>query len=202
MKEISYLRIMQFLPNHHRFFTILYYCLILLFVSNIFHCKKEDVERIESDKESGSQVALRTFTRIQYSNEGDMEWKLNAKESYVFSEEDRTVFYNMKFFQYEDGKMSSEVESDWGEINHTSKKLELKGNIFLTTPDKKTLKTEYLIYDIETEELTTDEEVAIYSSGTFIRGKGLRAQRDLNQFTILKPSAITRGGENPFQKEE
>lgn len=167
----------------------------------VIGCGEEEVEKIESDKESGSQVALRTFTRVKYTEDGSIEWKLIAKESYVFSEEDRTVFYDMNFFQYDDGKVTSELESDWGEINHTSKKLELKGNIYLVTPDKKTLKTEYLIYDIDTEELTTDEEVSIYSSGTFIRGMGLRAKRDLNQFTIIKPSAITRGGQNPFQKD-
>ncbi|MCC5816321.1 MAG: LPS export ABC transporter periplasmic protein LptC [Leptospira sp.] len=182
-------------------FSIANAILWILILGIGMQCKDEDIERIDSDKESGSQIALRTFTRVKYSEEGVLEWKLNAKESYVFPEEDRTVFYEMKFLQYENGKLSSELESDWGEINHTTKKLELKGNIFMVTPDKKSLKTEYLNYDLETEELTTDAEVAIFSAGTYIEGKGLRAQRDLNTYTIIKPSAVTRGGQNPFQKD-
>jgi LPS export ABC transporter protein LptC len=107
----------------------------------------------------------------------------------------------LDFNQYDGGKLTSELSSDRGEVNHSTKKLSLKGNIFLITPDKKSLKTQTLEYDINTEELTTDDDVKIYSSGTFISGKGLRAKKALNQFTVLKPTAITQGGENPFKKD-
>lgn len=164
-------------------------------------CQDQPVERIESDKESGSQIALRNYTRSKYTNDGVLEWVLNAKESYVFPAEDRTVLYELKFLQYDGGKLSSELESNWGEINHTTKLLELKGKIHLVTPDRKSLKTEYLHYNLETQEVSTDEEVLIYSSGTSIRGMGLRAKRDLNQYTILKPTAITHGDGNPFKND-
>ncbi|WCL47908.1 LPS export ABC transporter periplasmic protein LptC [Leptospira sp. GIMC2001] len=179
---------------------ILFSIFFSLFFTNV-NCSKKEIEKIESDKESGSTVALRKFERVYYDDNGVKEWRLIAKESYIFSEEDRTVFYDMQFFQFEEGKITSELESDWGEVNHTTKKLVLKGNIFLITPDKKSLKTEFLNYDLETQELTTDEEVQIYSSGTSIRGMGLRAKKDLNQFTIIRPTAVTRGGENPFKKD-
>lgn len=164
-------------------------------------CKKDEVERIESDLESGSQVALRHFTRTTYKEDGTMEWKLIARQSYTFAEEDRTIFYDMKFFQYEKGKVTSELTSDWGEINHTTRLLVLKGNIFLVTPDRKSLKANVLDYNLDTEELSSEGDVSIYTSGTSIQGKGLRAKRDLNQYTIIKPTAITHGGENPFKKD-
>ncbi len=184
------------LQQNRKFLVIVWVIFCIL-----YSCRSENLEKIESDKESGSQIAIRNFVRTKYKPDGSREWKLVAAESYVFPDEDRTVFYNLNFLQYDKGKLSSELKSDWGEINHTTKKLELKGNIFLTTPDRKYLKTDSLSYDLDTEELVTDEDVAIYSSGTFIQGKGLRAKRDLGEFTILRPSAVTRGGRNPFQKD-
>jgi LPS export ABC transporter protein LptC len=172
---------------------------ILSFI--LIGCQKEVAERIESDKESGNQVALRNFSRMNYKENGILEWKLVARESYVYTKEDRTVLYNLHFIQFEDKKVTSELKSDWGEVNHTTKLLLLKGNIHLTTPDNKSLQTDELSYNLETEELVSDSDVSVYSSGTSIRGRGLRAKRDLNQFTILKPAAITRGGANPFKKD-
>lgn len=176
--------------------------LIFILLLSVFnYCNRFEAYRVEEEKESGAGLTLRNFQRIQYKNTGIKDWILIANESYIFPEEDKTIFYSMVFYQYEKGKLSSELKSNWGEINHTTKKLELKGNIFLITPDKKSLKTEHLFYNMETEELTTDSEVELYSMGTYIKGKGLRAKRDLGEYTILYPTAVTRGGKNPFLKD-
>jgi LPS export ABC transporter protein LptC len=179
----------------------LIFCFLFLSIINT-NCNKNTALRIDKEKESGSQISLRKFSRISYNEEGKKQWKLNADESFIYPKEDKTIFYGLDFNQYDGGKLTSELSSDRGEVNHTTKKLNLNGNIFLITPDRKSLKTQTLEYDINTEELTTDDDVKIYSSGTFIAGKGLRAKKALNQFTVLKPTAITQGGENPFKKDK
>lgn len=180
---------------------LIFFFLLLLMVNLLLSCKKNDALRIESEKESGSQISLRNFTRTSYLTDGKKEWILKSEESFIFPKEDRTVFYKLNFTQFEDDKISSKLTGNRGEVNNTTNILTVEGDIFLITPDKKSLKTESLTYSIDTEELTTDDEVLIYSAGTTIAGKGLRAQKALNQFTVIKPSAITRGGENPFKKE-
>lgn len=173
----------------------------LLLGTILIQCKKNNTLRIDSERESGSQISLRNFVRTSYQIDGKKEWVLKAEESFIFPKEDRTIFYNLNFTQFENDKVSSKLTGKRGEVNNTTKILTLEGDIFLITPDQKSLKTESLTYSIDKEELTTDDEVLIYSSGTTIAGKGLRAKKALNEFTVIKPSAITRGGENPFKKE-
>lgn len=130
-----------------------------------------------------------------------MLWKLTAGESFTYiGEEDKTILYNLNFDQYEDGKFKNNVKGDRGEINHSEKKLYLSGNIVLKTDDDKTLWAEELEYDLNEKKLYSENKVKILSSGTIIRGKGLRADKNLNKFTILKPEGVSR--ENPFSKEE
>ncbi|EMF97531.1 hypothetical protein LEP1GSC123_1549 [Leptospira borgpetersenii str. 200701203] len=75
----------------------------------------------------------------------------------------------------------------------------LEGKVFLRTDDNKTLVAKAMEYNMDTKKLVSDSEVTVSADGTTIRGIGLRADKDLNKFTILKPSAITQGGTNPLK---
>ena len=164
-------------------------------------CKKETAIKIEKEKESGSTISLRNFTRDSFDQDGVIVWKLKAEESFVFFEENRTVFYSLIFDQFEKGKLDSTLKGDRGEVNHTTKKLNVKGNIFLITTDKKTLEAEELLYNIEDKTLVSEKAVVVTTGGTVIRGVGLRADKNLNKVTILKPTAISREG-NPLEKKK
>jgi LPS export ABC transporter protein LptC len=146
-------------------------------------------------------VSIRNFTRISYKSDGSLEWTLDAGESFVYPVEDRTILYDLIFRQFEEGKLKSSLEGKRGEVNHTNKELIIKGSIHLVTEDKKELFTEELNYNLETKELKSDTDVKILSGGTIIEGRGLRAEKELNRFTILKPKAITRDGIIPFQSK-
>jgi|GEM_PF-3693820 len=146
-------------------------------------------------------VSLRDFIRISYKEDAVLDWKLRAKESYIFPSENRTIIYEIDFEQYEKGTLQSRIIGKRGEINHSTKSVALEGRVDLVTYDGKRLQTENLNYDLENKTLKTDAEVIITSEGTTIRGKGLRGDRELNKFTILKPLAVTRGGTSPLKNK-
>ncbi|MCC6274448.1 MAG: LPS export ABC transporter periplasmic protein LptC [Leptospiraceae bacterium] len=168
----------------------------------IFHfCKKDKGIKIEKERESGSTISLRNFTRDSFDKDGVMVSKLKAEESFVFFEENRTVFYSLIFDQYENGKFDSSLKGDRGEVNHTTKKLNVKGNIVLDTVDRKRLEAEELLYNIDDQTLVSEKPVTVNSNGTVIHGIGLRADKNLNKVTILRPTAISREG-NPLEKNK
>lgn len=175
---------------------------LFIFVLFFFLCKEKEYLRIESEKESGSMVSMRNFERASYKETGELEWKLKGAESYVFPKENRTVVYGFEFIQFEKGKNKSSLTGNRGEINHTEKSVELSGNVKVKTDDGKYIESESLHYDLEDKTLTSDADVLVYSDGTTIRGKGLRADKSINKFTILKPSAITVGGSSPLKEKE
>lgn len=173
---------------------------IICILASLFfqNCKKNNSLRIENERESGSTITIRNFTRDSFNTKGDLVWKIKSEEAFVYLKENKSIFYKLDFDQFEKGKIKSELKSDRGEINHQTKKLHLNGNIHLITDDKKHLKTEELNYDLNEEKLNTDKEVLILMKGTTIRGLGLEADKGLNSIKILKP--IGNSTENPVIK--
>ncbi|MCE9500769.1 MAG: LPS export ABC transporter periplasmic protein LptC [Leptospira sp.] len=174
------------------------YLFILFFNQS---CTQKKSMKIENERESGSTISIRNFRRNAFDDKGTLLWKLKSEESFVYLLENKTIFYNILFDQYENGRLKTSVTGDRGEVNHTTKKLTLKGNIVLKSENSKTLSTDELLYDLDGKKLTTDSSVIVSGNGTVIRGIGLRADKDLNKVIILKPTAVTRGGGNPFKKD-
>ncbi|TGK04238.1 LPS export ABC transporter periplasmic protein LptC [Leptospira langatensis] len=158
--------------------------------------------RVEGEREQGSTVSFKNFQKDQYDENGTLLWKLKAEEAYLFSDKKMYILYGVDFDQYENGKFKSKITGDKGVINQSEKSMELQGNIFLRTDENRTLKAKSLHYNDETKELTSNEEVVINASGTYIRGVGLKADKDLNKFTIIRPTAITQGGANPLSSTD
>ncbi|MCG6168022.1 LPS export ABC transporter periplasmic protein LptC [Leptospira sp. FAT2] len=183
--------------NLLRIFFLLIACGLSSFL--FANCKKVNYERVEKERESGANVSIRNFKREAYDAQGQLQWELRAEESYVYVNDNKTIFYNIDFDQYEGGKFKSKLLAEKGEINHKTRLMILEGKIFLRTEDNKTLIAKTMEYNMDTKKLVSDSEVTVSADGTTIRGIGLRADKDLNKFTILKPSAITQGGTNPLK---
>ena len=174
---------------------------IILVLILLLDCQEKKIQRVDGDREIGATVTVRNFHRENFDKAGVINWKLDADESYVFASQNRTVLYNFNFEQYENGKPHSNMTCEKGILDHSEKSLVLSGNIVLNTSDDRTLKTEELYYNLDEKTLSTDSKVILYSEGTTIYGTGLRADTNLKKFTILRPDAITRGG-NPFKPNE
>ena len=165
-----------------------------------FHCKKNTAERILEERESGSTIVLRNYTRISYNEKGVMLSRLKANESYIYPTEKNTILYGIHYEQFDNGKFSNLVIGDRGTVNHTTKKLDLKGNVSVESKDKRVLKTESIFYDMEQKTIESNDKVTILTDSTKIEGIGLRADQNLNKYTILKPIGVTRGNANPLKK--
>ncbi|TGM59841.1 LPS export ABC transporter periplasmic protein LptC [Leptospira adleri] len=170
-----------------------------LFAGQFVDCKKTNYERVEKERETGASISIRNFKREAYDQDGKLQWELRAQESYVYVNENKTIFYNIDFDQFENGKFKSKLLGEKGEINHKTRLMKLEGKIFLRTDDNKILTAKQIEYNMDTKKLESNSEVTVSADGTTIHGVGLRADKDLNKFTILKPSAITQGGTNPLK---
>ncbi|XDD55737.1 LPS export ABC transporter periplasmic protein LptC [Leptospira sp. WS4.C2] len=174
---------------------------ILFFVLAMVHCKDKEYLRVDSEKESGSMVSMRNFSRSSYKESGELEWKLKGAESYIFPKENKTIVYGFEFKQLEKGNVTSSMTGDRGEINHSTKTVIISGKVRLKTNDGKYIESESLTYNLEEKTLSSEDDVLVYSDGTTIRGKGLRADKSLNKFTIIQPKAVTVGGSNPLKEK-
>ncbi|HNN79909.1 MAG TPA: LPS export ABC transporter periplasmic protein LptC, partial [Leptospiraceae bacterium] len=91
--------------------------LISIILSILFQCKKKNSLRIENEKESGSTISLRNFTRDAFNEKGELVWILKAEEAFVYVNDGKSIFYGLHFDQYENGKIKSKLIGDRAEID-------------------------------------------------------------------------------------
>ncbi len=173
------------------------YLFVFLFISA--GCKKNRVERVQGDRESGSAITIRNYQRISVNDKGEMLWKLKAEETYFFKEDNRTVLYKIEADQLEKGKSKSRMKADKGYLDRKNEILKVSGNIYIRTNDGKELTGEEMDYNIAKELLTSDKRVVIRTGKTVIRGRGFEADNSLNKFKIIHPEGVTVGTDNPFK---
>lgn len=116
--------------------------------------QKENSLRIENERESGSTISLRNFTRDAFNEKGDLIWKLKAQEAFVYVNDNKSIFYGLDFDQYEKGIVKSKLTGDRAEIDQKAKTLVVNGNIDLITEDSRHLKAEELTYNLKAKRLT------------------------------------------------
>ncbi len=174
----------------------------ILFLISFFHlidCKKENATKVSGSTEVGSTITLRNFSRDAFDLEGNLKWKLFAKETFFFVKESKTILYDVFVEQYEKGKVTASIKADKGEILQKDGLMKVYGNILLKTHDGKILEGEELLYNTQDETIQSDKRIKIISQGTIIRGVGLEADKGLDKYKILKPEAVTFSG-NPLRK--
>lgn len=172
---------------------------VLFFIIFLVDCKKNFTTQVDSPKEQGSTITLRNFSRDAIDLEGNLKWRLFAKETFYFEKESKTILYDVFVEQFEKGKVKASIKADKGEILQANGLMKVYGNILLKTGDGKILETEELLYNTQEETIRSDKRIKIISQGTIIRGIGLEADKGLDKYKILKPEAVTFSG-NPLRK--
>lgn len=78
----------------------------------------------------------------------------------------------------------------------------ITGNILISVPEKQlTIRTEQLSYDMKQEIIFTDLPIVIAHKSHELKGIGLRATRDLTQYTITMPNGTAEIDQAPVLKD-
>lgn len=153
---------------------------------------------METEREEGSDITLRDYVRYAYDDAGVLKWKLFSKDTYYFNKEAKTLIYEVYAEQYEKDKIKAKIWADKGEILQSEDLMRLTGNVKMITTDGKQLETEELTYNTTEEIVKSEKKVVIRTQGTVIRGTGFEADKNMDKYKILKPEAVSVGG-NPLQ---
>ncbi|MDX1958152.1 MAG: LPS export ABC transporter periplasmic protein LptC [Leptospiraceae bacterium] len=172
---------------------------IIFILLTLVSCKKNNAIRVENDRESGSTITIRNYSREAFNLKGELQWTLKAKETYVYSGGEFTKLYTIYAENFEKGKRKSFITADRAEIDKKENKMKVMDNVVLKTLDGKRVEALELVYDMEKETLHSDKDVVITTKGTVLRGEGLEADNSMNKYKILKPKAVTSEGENPLK---
>ncbi len=173
--------------------SILFFA-VLLFVS----CAKLTEADNQKIKEALNESAFTT----SYSKNIDMDiledgtLKLNLKGSAAKSyTADNTEFTALTgpihISIYEAEELQSEVYSDSAFYNSSSSIFELFGSVKVFTQNGKRLRTDNLIWERNTDQISTEDAVIIITKTDSINAKGLTGASDLSEYTLHEVTGQT-----------
>ena len=158
-----------------------------LIILSLSSCGKEKPEKskISGEKYFPDQ-AIENFT-LTHTNQGEKEWELEADRAEIYEKERKTIVHGLKLKFYDQGKITSILTANRGEISSPSGDMEVKGDVVVTSEREGiTLNTESLKWDARRRKIFTDDFVRQEKAETIITGQGLESDAELERLVIKK----------------
>lgn|GEM_PF-1289452 len=137
----------------------------------------------KGEASSEGSSASRLF--MSSSDKGVPQWALVAGSAALFDRSDLLLMNVPELSLYEDGRKSSEISADKAEMDTSTKKTKLTGNVKLfSSGDNIHLATTELFYDPSGKKIYTPGNVVITRDTTVITGKNFSASSDMSRAEI------------------
>lgn len=166
----------------------------------LFSCENE-IEKVKvfaSNEETPVEVGENV--ELIYSDSAIIKMKLNATrlESY----DTDSPYVEMKdgvqvIFYDKYGDEESRLTSEYAIRRETGGIMEARNDVVVINKNGETLNTEHLIWDENTEKITTNEFVKITTEDEIIYGDGLEANQDFTKYKIMNIKGTIQIKEEP-----
>lgn len=165
-----------------------------LFVGVLFACVNDPKEIEALADQEGKPLQSIKEAEIHYSSKGLVVAQLNAPTLNNYEGEEGQVEYSempdgveVKIFDsllQVTTRLTSNYAIDSGAVG----KMEARDDVVVINEKGEQLNTEHLVWDKETEKITSDVYVKITTDGQVLEGEGLIANQDFSNYRILKPT--------------
>jgi LPS export ABC transporter protein LptC len=162
---------------------------ILIFAGMLFSCKNDpkQVEELSRKDNQSSETAI--DIEILYSSSGNIRMKLNApllkrypgdKPYTEFPKGIKVIFYDSIM------RPETQLTSQYAINREFEKIMEAKKDVVVINEKGEILNTEHLIWNQETETISTEEFVKITTADEVIMGHGMEADQQFTRYKIKK----------------
>lgn len=148
------------------------------------------------DQKKPAQQEVKDFSFVQYKEGGDQKWKMNGKSAEVLDTEVKIEY--LSALSFGQGTMLK-LRARQGTFDKGENLVHLKDNVVVASTDGTKLSTDYLVWDAETRNVSTDTSVNIKRhdmdiTGTGavcdIEGKTAELKQDINAKFVSDESGI------------
>ncbi len=141
----------------------------------IFRDTGTEPKKTEESPKTDEGTASIEAENIKYteSKDGKIVWEIEAGKAEFYKEEEKTEFdkINVTFFYQDEYQLK--LFGNKGILNNDTKNIIIKDNVVLEFADKYKLETDTLNYTTKTDEITTDDPIAVTGPDINFTGKGL-----------------------------
>jgi LPS export ABC transporter protein LptC len=160
---------------------------VVLFLSVVLgvllHRSRAPKRPVQEPVESRADYRIKEVHLQEQTRDGS-RWQLDAALVESFQGEGRTTMKKVTI-RVDQPTRSWTVTADEGDLVESSKDVELRGNVVLTTNDGLRLETGRLRWAAAEQRAWTDDPVTIYRPGAVVRGSGFES-RAADETTAIK----------------
>jgi len=140
---------------------------------------------------------------IQQMKDNALEWELHSAKASIYNKENTAYIEVVKLYFYKEGKVSSTLTSDRGEVNTQTNDMIAKGHVVIHTDDGSILHTDRLTWDNKEKKIHSDDEVWMMRGKTLIHGYGFESDPELKTFRTTRATGdVTPEDLKVFEDEE
>ncbi len=166
---------------------------VLIILVLLFSCSANSGTSGDSLQEKGiypDLVMENTYSEVGQDSGSPII--LNAERMILYSEDGYAMLENFSFTsKREDGEIETEGKADKGTVKLDGSQIELEGNVTFSRPgDNMMIKAESLVYNKESDEITTKGSVVVNSDEGTIEGEDFKG--DLRR-GVYSFSAVRKG---------
>src|SRR5437867_3193149 len=131
---------------------------------------------------------------ITETDAGKLEWKLYARDAATYSPRNLIVAHQVRIDFYDDqGKQSSELVANQGEINERTRNMTARGKVVLQTTEGTRLSSEELRFLNRDQKILvpSDQLVRVQRGGDVLTGYGFESDPNLTRFEFKRQVQAT-----------
>jgi LPS export ABC transporter protein LptC len=165
----------------------------LFLLSGLLACENDPKEIAKYELEGRYPTQSGKNVEILYSSKGKVKFQLNAPilNQYSGNENYREMPEGVHIKVFDSSmNVSSELTANYAIDKEYEKKMEAKEDVVVINKKGERLNTEHLVWDQETEKITSDVFVKITTKDQVLMGEGLVANPEFTEYRILKPRGV------------
>ncbi|MFH1379002.1 MAG: LPS export ABC transporter periplasmic protein LptC [bacterium] len=156
---------------------------IILLLSACYFVSCDNTSDLPRDGGRPNQV-LKGF-EVNHTNEGRLEWNLYADTAKIYEEQNIAFAEKPVIKFYDEGSLSSIMQSEHGKLYIESSNIEAWGNVVIHShKEGSRLETNRAYYKADADKIISDELVRFYREDSITTGTGMESRADLSSIII------------------
>lgn len=115
---------------------------------------------------------------------GEKLWEARAATAQVFNDKKLARVQNVSIRYFKNGKVVSRARADEADLNTQTEDIAAQGNVVLQAQNGAVLYTSRLRWDQKHQRVSTEDWVKVVKEDSILTGKGLIADRDLEDVVV------------------
>lgn len=178
--------------------------IIFLLLPVFYSCENDITEINKIASPEDAQIEVGKKIELLYSSNGKVRARLIAPE--LLRHRTKTPFTEMskglKMYFYNDSMVSeSKLTAKFGISYEKSNEMIVRDSVVVINLKGEKLETEELVWNEQTQKITSSKFVKIQTKDEIIYGDGMEANSDLTNYKIKKIRGTIRLKENPLNKK-